>query len=483
VSILPSSFSACGACVPPMASAQTSDSPSTHTEGCLLPKTNYHKDVRRRYLAYMPQGGLGNQLQELQHAVGWALALNRWLVLPHLLPHASTNESRQHPVMIAGQRAFIAADELVPFSALFTPPIRHSMAASAADQTSANSLLETIQISHLLKLQVRPSFEIVLPATTRVLNASSTYLNAIGWGRAVARHIASPRNTSKWSESDMRLAFGACNDPLLLFRSVLASCERSIFRGISGTVSRLIMPRPHLELEATATIAQLNVAQNASFGCLQVRRGDFLRYCPLLLERLKREPVGVQAGECLQTEAGLFASLESAEAAYGAQITWLSITDDPTWLLQRRALVNRFHLTIPALLRGQSKNSTVGRHREMNSPSVIRELEDVLVDQLVCSRAQQHVLNRYSSLHRTLRLHRSAHALQQRRLSSRWRAGLARQAAAVASAHAAAGNNTWVFAKEVFDPDVSKTTKAAFDPFVRFIFFVGVEGVRFCVKK
>ena len=54
---------------------------------------------------------------------------------------------------------------------------------------------------------------------------------------------------------------------------------------------------------------------------------------------------------------------------------------------------------------------------------------------------------------------------------SRWRFSVALQDAAVAAAHAAPGNVT--LAKAVVDPDVTKTV---FDPFVRFIFFVGVEG-------
>jgi len=40
------------------------------------------------YLIYQPQFGFSNQLIALRSAAGWAAALNRTLVLPHLLGHA-----------------------------------------------------------------------------------------------------------------------------------------------------------------------------------------------------------------------------------------------------------------------------------------------------------------------------------------------------------------------------------------------------------
>lgn len=42
-----------------------------------------------RFLLYAPQFGLGNQLVALRNAAVWALILNRTLVLPHLLGHAT----------------------------------------------------------------------------------------------------------------------------------------------------------------------------------------------------------------------------------------------------------------------------------------------------------------------------------------------------------------------------------------------------------
>jgi len=111
-----------------------------------------------RYLLYSPQFGLSNQLIALRNAAGWASALNRTLVLPHLVagpPHA-------------------AEVSVVPHGSLF------DVAAAAAKLRPA---LRLVEMRSFLGLNLPPARLLLPAARTRFSNVSYAYLDALGLSR------------------------------------------------------------------------------------------------------------------------------------------------------------------------------------------------------------------------------------------------------------------------------------------------------------
>ena len=144
---------------------------------------------RERYLFYSPQFGHSNQLVALRNAAAWAAVLNRTLVLPHLLGHATEREYE------AGT------------------PVRRPMAtyAAAFDIARARTVapLRVIEVDDFLKLGLSPLQLVQLEhvAVLKLVAARDDYFEQLGLGWASQR-LDVPMTS--FTPDSIRAAFGGC---------------------------------------------------------------------------------------------------------------------------------------------------------------------------------------------------------------------------------------------------------------------------------
>ena len=142
-----------------------------------------------RYLFYSPQFGHSNQLVALRNAAAWAAVLNRTLVLPHLLGHATEREYE------AGT------------------PVRRPMAtyAAAFDLARARTAapLRVIVVDEFLQLGLSPLHLVQLEhvAVLKLVAARDDYFEQLGLGWASQR-LDVPMTS--FTPDSIRAAFGGC---------------------------------------------------------------------------------------------------------------------------------------------------------------------------------------------------------------------------------------------------------------------------------
>ena len=142
-----------------------------------------------RYLFYSPQFGHSNQLVALRNAAAWAAVLNRTLVLPHLLGHATEREYE------AGT------------------PVRRPMAtyAAAFDLARARTAapLRVIVVDEFLELGLSPLHLVQLEhvAVLKLVAARDDYFEQLGLGWASQR-LDVPMTS--FTPDSIRAAFGGC---------------------------------------------------------------------------------------------------------------------------------------------------------------------------------------------------------------------------------------------------------------------------------
>lgn len=178
---------------------------------CLLDKLA--ADVRpppflgQRYLVYAPQFGLSNQLVSLRNAVIWSLLLNRTLVLPHLLGHAT-------------------ADVMVAHGAVF----------DTSQAVRSVAPLQLIEIEGFLRLGIRPTQVLELITKTKYSVASDSYFRALGprWRPIGQRALVVPLHD--FSAQAIVASFGGCsNHQAIAFQSLFAAFDVSCFIETGGS--------------------------------------------------------------------------------------------------------------------------------------------------------------------------------------------------------------------------------------------------------
>lgn len=406
---------------------------------------------QQRYLAYQPQGGLSNQRQSLITAAIWALALNRTLVLPHLLPHAdAASVSISKGVqMVMGQPSKLRRDDLIPYEDLFR--VRRIPG------------LRTMDISALVNSSMLPTF-VELPEVTSFMKTGLSYFKAIGWTWERATSVTEiPTSTSA-----IHKMFGSCKHSVLAFRTLFnhnlhhnllatnvkndrmvcpngsnwpaspqPACRRALVQYMQQTVMpALLLPHPRMLREAheiAQVVRNLSTSAGGRLGCVQVRqartttvcsrlhshaamawlssvyfpclcaqvrRGDFLAYCSELKMKIVAAG-GNDARSCVQSEQELAANLAAAEAQAGHPIAWFVATDAPEWL--RHGTLDRFRLQTLGQVRAELPSTSA----PVEWMADVGDMRDIILDQLVCSHAETILLNERSTFRQSVALYKS----------------------------------------------------------------------------
>ncbi|KAL1529392.1 hypothetical protein AB1Y20_000343 [Prymnesium parvum] len=249
-----------------------------------------------RFLFYSPQFGHSNQLVALRNAAAWAAVLNRTLVLPHLLGHATEAQYR-----------------------LGKPDRPKAAYAEVFDLARARRgvrPLKLVQASDFLALGLRPQRVLqVTGSALKLVRLRDDYFEALSlkWGPPLEIRMRS------FTPHSIRYSFGGCtHHRVLAFRSLFAAWDVRPGRasppgwmvgrlpGLTWldkqAMPALLAPVPNLSrlvhsihnwsLErhdsllppsrANATLADSGVGRQLprELACLHLRRGDFEVDCP-----------------------------------------------------------------------------------------------------------------------------------------------------------------------------------------------------------
>lgn len=368
-----------------------------------------------RYLIYSPQFGLGNQQITLRNAVIWALLLNRTLVLPHLLGHSGcSNETL----------CSSSSQEMASHAVAFT--------VGGAAGATAVAPLRTLEMSRFLELRLRPRRLLVL--AVRALWAyrmTDAYWGLLG----LTWHQAAPPldvPLSGFSPAEIRAAFGSCRHHAVLgFRSLFAAADMNGPDGKStpewpkpgqrwaDTTAMPALYRPASSLRAAADrlVRALRTAAEggssggaapeggAALACVHIRRGDIIEDCERYAEeaKLRTGRSWVKSHfrngySCHQPAAQLALNLEALVRRVAKQrpargLALYAAVEDAATL--RSPLLAPFNISsLSSLMARPDLGPAVAAALPASLPAGLR---DVLLDQLVCARAEHLVLNIFST--------------------------------------------------------------------------------------
>ncbi|EOD12444.1 hypothetical protein EMIHUDRAFT_104301 [Emiliania huxleyi CCMP1516] len=366
-----------------------------------------------RYLLYSPQFGLSNQLIALRNAAGWASALNRTLVLPHLVagpPHA-------------------AEVSVVPHGSLF------DVAAAAAKLRPA---LRLVEMRSFLGLNLPPARLLLPAARTRFSNVSYAYLDALGLSRwraaagPLSLHPSRTRGCGGHRVLALATLFGAF-DPKPLGRSPpdwRVGGEEGLRWLDRRAMPALLAPLPSLAQLVDRIVADVRRGGGGSGGgsdsggsgggsggsgsgggggggggalaCVHLRRGDFVDECRRYEEEARS---GHARGWLLaHYERGLSClpsdeeALGAAAAARGERVAYYGSSDEPAALRGSQPAGTQVATLADSagLLDAFAAASPEPLHRSVLAP---------VVDQLVCARASALLLNVFSTFSQLLMAH------------------------------------------------------------------------------
>ena len=396
-----------------------------------------------RFLLYAPQFGLGNQQITLRNAVIWALVLNRTLVLPHLLSHSGCSNA----TLCAS-----SPQEMATHDAAFT--LEQSAMSNLAP-------LRVIEMTRFLQLRLRPRRLLVLTIKARwAYRMTDEYWSLLGvkWHREQpALHVPlnDPTLKDPFRPADIQSSFRGCgHHAVLAFRSLFAAAD--VGKGVrwpspgQRRVDSVIMPtlyRPSRSLLHAAerlTGVLRETASRSSGGavtsgsqqqqqqpgatragttggtghglarvatllaCVHIRLGDIVPDCKRYEEESKLASGRAwvkshfQKGyTCHQTPEALEANLNALLARVhqvkdGATrprpLVIYAAIEDATALDHPR--LRPFNVSSLASLKASGAFDAPMRESLKALPS---GLLDVLLDQLVCARAEHLVLNIFST--------------------------------------------------------------------------------------
>ena len=211
--------------------------------------------LQPKYLFYNPQMGLNNQLNALAFAVAWAVALNRCLVIPHILyPRAG---------------AATSPEGWVEFARIFDI---HRLKAVVPDLKFIYSTFPPVQFpppTRLLMMERAPVFDAL----------DYSYSNAM-WG-VLPRVELRPYLAEKLDVASISAALGSCQDTVLAFDGMFYSRPLELGRSIYEIIRRSITipnTRTHQLIDEAIQTMRLS-AKTFRFGCMHIRLGDFSALC------------------------------------------------------------------------------------------------------------------------------------------------------------------------------------------------------------
>ncbi|KAL1511878.1 hypothetical protein AB1Y20_005160 [Prymnesium parvum] len=354
-----------------------------------------------RFLAYAPQFGLSNQLVALRAAVVWSLLLNRTLVLPHLLAHAACARG-------AAAGCDSGARARVPFGAAFD--VRRARA-----EVRPLRLVEMDDFAALpheaLPHEALPHAELELPTRAKYSVPSGAYFRSLGsrWAEMSSRAPVAVAMES-FTKDAVQQSFGGCPHRVLAFRSLFAAYDGKRASDFPSpglawldqtALPALLTPRPQLQrLVDQITHELARGKRGGAHGCAHIRRGDFaqecLRYEQELAGGAPRAWVVWHARRrlsCYQDDAELAANLRqfSLEVASSSRT---SVGEVPLY-----ASIEDSSFLESAALRPFNFSSLKSFSKLVDGSSISMPpgVRDVLLDQLVCSRAKWLLLNAYST--------------------------------------------------------------------------------------
>lgn len=388
------------------------------------------------YLVYAPQFGLSNQLVALRNAVMWAVILKRTLVrecrrdpraarrVPtttglgrdeRLAPPADRPRFPPRPAQVVPHLLGYEADASHGASGLgIVRSAPHGAAFDVPAAARALAPLRVVEMDAFLAKRLVPAQLLALPANVKYSNASDGYYTLFGdkWsscGPAAALSAPLPNFTAPTILS----AFGACaHHQVLAFRSLFAAFDGRAAADFPPPgrrwLDRQVMPallRPTALLSSMVDTIVAGVQTSAAsdgsrpedarrlgFGCAHVRQGDFVDECAKYAAEERggnpRSWVRWHARHgwsCLQSLPELALNLDDMRARSPGLPLYVAIEDET--LLSSPSLRGFGARTLHSF-------ATAYNAAALPLPATIGS---VLLDQLVCGRADHLLLNIYST--------------------------------------------------------------------------------------
>lgn len=358
-------------------------------------------DGEEAFLLYAPQFGMSNQLVALRNAVVWALVLNRTLVLPHLLGHATADVMAAHSAAfdLQAARRRLAPLRVREIDTFLQSGLAHGVPVLALSGAKAKFSKESL--SYFMALSDHFKF-------TRVVDVPLSDFH--------------PRTIAG--------AFGGCGHRrLLAFRSMFGTLDipspedypRPGFAWLNKrAMPALLTLAPHVASLVGAIhrhiAPPLIPARGSSgvLGCAHIRRGDFEQECAKYADE-RKQPSSARSWVlshhangwgCWLSEAELVLNLRALRAKAPHMSIYVSIENASLLADLGADELNLTSLATAASLVRAAETGALGR-------SLPRPILDVLLDHAVCSRARHLLLNVYSTFSQLVMGHIGmAHPLQ-----------------------------------------------------------------------
>ena len=380
-----------------------------------------------RFIVYAPQFGLGNQQITLRNAVIWAMLLNRTLVLPHVLTHAGCSN----------------ASLCTSSSAEFAP---HDVVYDLTEKSAAalKPLLRVMTTRDFLKLmeakRLKPPTQLIVLGIRALWAYRMTdhYWGLLGLDKHLKR-VPLEVPLRSFGAEGIRSAFGACgHHRVLAFRSLFAAfigddypTPRALVTGkrFIDSVALPVLLKPHGSLAARADEIARTLRDNGNkrLACVHIRLGDIIEDC----KKYEAESRDLRNGRpwvishyqtgysCFQPLPQLVANLKALQqrAAVASERSAQNATshppkrngngkrrkepplsiyaaiEEPSYL--RQPLLQPFNIS--CLTDWQWHIEFGVAKRFPLPPNLPQGLHDVLLDQMVCSRADHIMLNIFST--------------------------------------------------------------------------------------
>jgi hypothetical protein len=426
------------------------------------------------YLMYAPQFGLGNQQITLRNAVVWALLLNRTLVLPHVLTHSgcsndslcktSALESAPHGELFDLAQSSVLARTLAPLRVVetreFLERVRRDEQAGA--RALRPRLLLVLGVRALWAYRMDDAYWTLLdlwrhggaPTVDVPLRSFDAHGIRSAFGACGSHRVLAFRTlfaALEGGEATLAAALPtrALPGPLRDRAAVAATMGKSP-REWLDTVAMPALYRPHRALSARVDAMEHTLrARGARLACVHVRIGDIIADCARYEEENKstsgrawvkghfangyscfQSPVQLWANlRALQRRAARIAANATARTTSGgasrsgggttgrgrrggggSRLSMYASIEDSSYL--HLPLLSRFNISTQAELGGLGAyaQSVDGSLPLPNAPV---GLVAVLLDQMLCARANHLVLNIFSTFSRAChpqRLHPHPHS-------------------------------------------------------------------------
>lgn len=352
------------------------------------------------FLVYAPQFGLSNQVVALRNAVVWALLLNRTLVLPHLLGHGT-------------------AEVLSPHGTAFDVPRASSLVAER---------LRIVEMPAFLTLGLDPALVLALDVDIRMRRSDDyAYYRALGVGWASS--ASSPPFALRrrvpmrdFTPASIIGSFGSCRGAphrVLAFSSLFAAVTLKGPADYPGgargyrwlnqvAMPALLQPTPAV----SALVDRIHeglvpgcAARRGAcpYACVHIRQGDFREECAkydVELASISPRPwvrsFARLGYSCMQDERTLVTNLRALQARMPrGERTPIFASIENTTFLQREAL-RPFNLSSLAS-HGDAIRAAVSHASPDSVQLPAAGIREVLLDQLVCARAESLLVNAFST--------------------------------------------------------------------------------------